>query len=79
MHELRIKRSHPDFLAVDRLQHLYHVLINQHVHFDTNQQPLAEAEKAVIEQALLVELQNLQDGIRPSDSLSAFSDFMEER
>ena len=75
--ELRIKPSHPDYINIDRLQHLLCVATNPQAHFDTAQQNLNELDKITAYQTVYDELEKVLEEARPSLSTSAFNSFVE--
>jgi hypothetical protein len=74
--EIRLKASHPDFLEVDFLNHLHHVLLNQHVHFDTQQEPITDPELYAAIANVRLLLQHELDGIDLDASMSAFTNYV---
>jgi hypothetical protein len=77
MTELRITSSHPDFISIDRLQHLLCVTLNPQAHFDTANQYINELDKVMAYQTVYDELEKALDDARPSMSTSVFNDFVE--
>ena len=76
--ELRIKPSHPDYLNIDRLQHLLCVATNPQAHFDTANQHIGELDQIMAYQAVYDELEKALDEARPSLSTSAFNSFVDQ-
>jgi hypothetical protein len=76
LNELRITSSNPNFLELNHLHQVLNALVNQHVHYDTSQAPLPEAERQAGITLITTLIEEQMAQTIPSASISAFNDFV---